>query len=134
MNTSMYALPVKKCLISTCEKIVNNREGKEKNEKTIRSLVSALIFLSVVHLTYLYLAGQTLSYMMTPVPLARSEQFLLSALMHYPDYMVVAMTAGVLVLMLINILVLAGREVAGGIFHFLMRRSGSPVNQEGTDD
>ena len=124
----------RKWLISVCEKIAGNREGKEKNEKTIRGLVSALIVLSVVHLTYLYLASQTLSYMMTPVPLVHSEQFLLSALMHYPDYMVVALTAGVFVLMLINILVLAGREAAGGIYHVLMRRSGSPVNLEATDD
>lgn len=125
---------LKRWLISSCEKIVNNREGKARNERTIRRLVSALIFLSVVHLTYLYLTGQTLSYMMMPVPLVRSEQFLLSVLMHYPDYMVVGLLAGVLALLLINILVLAGREAADGIYHFLMRRSGLPLNQEGTDD
>lgn len=74
--------------------------------RTLWRLFCAGVFLGVVHLVYLKLSNRTLDAMMTSAPLARSEQFTLSVLIHYPDYVILALLAGVFALFCLHLLVL----------------------------
>lgn len=118
---------LKTLLIAWFEELMSQRNGEtDKASKAamlrvLARLFFAGIFLSVVGLVYQRLASGMLTSMMTQVPLARSEQFTLSVLMHYPVFIVQALLAGVVVLFCLILLSLMIDELACA---FYRRNSG----------
>ncbi|WP_318366417.1 hypothetical protein [Enterobacter sp.] len=66
-------------------------------------LFYGIIFFGVVSVVYGYCADVTLSTM--PTPMIRSEQFILSVLIHYPLYLLTGIFSGLITLFILNVLV-----------------------------
>lgn len=66
-------------------------------------LFYGIIFTEVVSREYAFWADRTLSAM--PEPMIRSEQFVLSVLIHYPQYLLNGIFYGLMALFLLNLLV-----------------------------
>lgn len=66
-------------------------------------LFYGIIFTEVVSREYAFWADRTLSAM--PEPMLRSEQFVLSVLIHYPQYLLNGIFYGLMALFLLNLLV-----------------------------
>ncbi len=66
-------------------------------------LFYGIIFTEVVSMEYAFWADRTLSAM--PEPMIRSEQFVLSVLIHYPQYLLNGIFYGLMALFLLNLLV-----------------------------
>ncbi|HEE0143433.1 TPA: hypothetical protein R8G72_004439 [Citrobacter youngae] len=66
-------------------------------------LFYGIIFTGVVSVVYAFRANATLSAM--PKPMIRSEQFVLSVLIHYPLYLLWGVYLGVIALFILNLLV-----------------------------
>lgn len=66
-------------------------------------LFYGIIFTGVVSREYAFWADRTLSAM--PEPMIRSEQFVLSVLIHYPQYLLNGIFYGLMALFLLNLLV-----------------------------
>lgn len=68
-------------------------------------LFYALIFTSVVERVYVKCAGATLSAMAEPATVDRAEQFTLSLLIHYPQYLLWGVMVAICVLIAVNLLI-----------------------------
>lgn len=68
-------------------------------------LFYALIFTAVVERVYVKCAGATLSAVAEPATVDRAEQFTLSLLIHYPQYLLWSVMAAICVLIAVNLLV-----------------------------
>ncbi|EHN8761244.1 hypothetical protein I4B00_004425 [Enterobacter asburiae] len=68
-------------------------------------LCYALIFTAVVERVYMKCASSTLSAMVEPVSVDRPEQFTLSLLLHYPQYLLWSVIGAICVLIAVNLLV-----------------------------
>lgn len=62
-------------------------------------LLYSLVFFSCVEMIYVWWADTTLNVLMTPQPLVRSEQFTLSLLIHYPQYLLWGIMGGLFTLL-----------------------------------
>lgn len=119
-------------LIAVMKIMMSDEPGKTATEKAFWRLLSAAIFLLVVHVVYLRCTGLTLETLMSLRPdVTRGEQFTLSILIHYPDYMVLSCLVGVLVLLCLSVLVMVAREFAGVLHRRLTRQ---PAVQENIHD
>lgn len=81
-------------------------------------LLYGLLFFCVVEWIYVWWADNMLSAMMSSEPLIRSEQFVLSILIHYPQFFLKAIEGGLSVLFILNLLIGAWIELA----RYLYRR------------
>lgn len=80
-------------------------EARKWTDLLMLKLFYALIFTAVVERVYVKCAITTLSGMVEPVSVDRSEQFTLSLLIHYPQYMLWGVMAAICVLIAVNLLV-----------------------------
>lgn len=80
-------------------------EARKWTDVLTLKLFYALIFTAVVERVYVKCAITTLSTMVEPVHVDRSEQFTLSLLIHYPQYMLWGVMAAIWVLIAVNLLV-----------------------------
>ncbi|EAA7556590.1 TPA: hypothetical protein SH437_004678 [Salmonella enterica] len=90
--------------IEMLKDIKEDRESQKWVDLLTLKLLYGIIFTVVIERTYVWLAGTTLSTMMTPQPLIRSEQFTLSLLIHYPQYFLLGILTGLLALLILNLL------------------------------
>lgn len=84
--------------------IVEETKTREWIDSLNLKLLYGIIFTFVVERIYVWCAGNTLSGAMHPDPLARPEQFALSALIHYPQYLLWGIAGGLFVLLALNLL------------------------------
>jgi len=80
-------------------------EARKWTDLLMLKLFYALIFTAVVERVYVKCAITTLSGMVEPVSVDRSEQFTLSLLIHYPQYLLWGVMAAICVLIAVNLLV-----------------------------
>jgi len=80
-------------------------EARKWTDLLMLKLFYALIFTAVVERVYVKCAITTLSGMVEPVSVDRSEQFTLSLLIHYPQYLLWGVMAAICVLIAVNVLV-----------------------------
>lgn len=80
-------------------------EARKWTDLLMLKLFYALIFTAVVERVYVKCAITTLSGMLEPVSVDRSEQFTLSLLIHYPQYLLWGVMAAICVLIAVNLLV-----------------------------
>lgn len=80
-------------------------ETRKWTDLLMLKLFYALIFTAVVERVYVKCSITTLSGMIEPVSVDRSEQFTLSLLIHYPQYMLWGVMAAICVLIAVNLLV-----------------------------
>lgn len=66
-------------------------------------LLYAIVFVFVVGEIYMWWADHTLTAMMTPQPLIRSEQFTLSLLIHYPQYLLWGIMGGLCAVLALHV-------------------------------
>ncbi|MGX5056180.1 hypothetical protein ACWKX9_21330 [Enterobacter asburiae] len=80
-------------------------ETRKWTDLLMLKLFYALIFTAVVERVYVKCAITTLSAMVEPVSVDRPEQFTLSLLIHYPQYLLWGVMAAICVLIAVNLLV-----------------------------
>nr|WP_318375308.1 hypothetical protein [Enterobacter sp.] len=85
------------------EKEANDKASRKWTNLMYLKLFYAIIFFGVVSWVYAFWADGTLSVM--PEPMIRSEQFFLSVLIHYPQYLLTAIFFGLIALLILNVLV-----------------------------
>ncbi|MCP2124497.1 UNVERIFIED_ORG: H+/Cl- antiporter ClcA [Pantoea agglomerans] len=89
-------------------------------------LFYALIFTAVVERVYVKCAITTLSGMVEPVSVDRSEQFTLSLLIHYPQYMLWGVMAAICVLIAVNLLVCSWLWLSRYLYRKLNQADSTP--------
>lgn len=90
----------------------NDTEARKWTDLLTLKLFYALIFTTVVERVYVKCAGTTLSAMVNPVTIDRSEQFTLSLLIHYPQYLLWGVMSALCVLIAVNLLVCSWLSLA----------------------
>lgn len=106
-------------------------------ERLNLKLVYAILFFAVVERVYYRWASLTLDALMTPNPLIRSEQFTLSLLIHYPQFVLWGVIAGLLAVLVLNFLVVNWLEWAKVMSPRITRRQqadSGQIRQEKTRD
>lgn len=106
-------------------------------ERLNLKLVYAILFFAVVERVYFRWASLTLDALMTPNPLIRSEQFTLSLLIHYPQFVLWGVIAGLLAVLVLNFLVVNWLEWAKVMYPRITRRQqadSGQIRQEKTRD
>lgn len=107
----MYALTHSErgCLAYIRRSIFKAVKSCEEDSKTQKwadllslKLLYGLLFFCVVEWIYVWWADNTLNAM--PEPLIRSEQFVLSSLIHYPQYLLWGIEGGLVAVLLLNLL------------------------------
>jgi hypothetical protein len=104
-------------------------EARKWTDLLILKLFYALIFIAVVERVYVKYADTTLSAMVNPVTIDRHEQFTLSLLIHYPQYLLWGIMVAICVLIAVNLLVCGWLSLA----RYLIRKQnlvGIPAGQE----
>ena len=85
-------------------------------------LLYSLFFFGVVDLIYARWADKTLSVMMAQQPpLARTEQFTLSVLIHYPQYLLWGIMGGVVAVLALHCFLLLVTRLGTGLYHRMIR-------------
>lgn len=103
-------------------------EARKWTDLLMLKLFYALIFTAVVERVYVKCAITTLSGMVEPVTVDRSEQFTLSLLIHYPQYLLWGVMAAICVLIAVNVLVCSWFCLAGYLCRKL-NRADSPADK-----
>lgn len=80
-------------------------EARKWTDLLMLKLFYALIFTAVVERVYVKCTITTLSAMVNPVTIDRHEQFTLSLLIHYPQYLLWGIMVAICVLIAVNLLV-----------------------------
>lgn len=96
----------------------HDKQTRDWAELLNLKLLYGIVFFFVVERVYSWWAVTTLKVLMTPRPLIRSEQFTLSLLIHYPQYLLWGIIIGFLVLLVLNFIV----GFWFGLAEFLYRR------------
>jgi len=86
------------CLIALMKDGPGDRSLKRLMGTWFQSLTMYIVFTRVVQKVYVTQADRMLRAMMDPTQLIRSEQFMLSVLIHYPNYILLAILAGLIAL------------------------------------
>lgn len=111
MTTYQYALSHSErgCLAYIRRGLIGILHGYEEDNQTQQwvdlltlKLLYSLVFFIVVEWIYVWFADNTLSAM--PEPLIRSEQFVLSSLIHYPQYLLWGIEGGLVAVLFLNLL------------------------------
>ncbi|MHA1163758.1 hypothetical protein [Enterobacter ludwigii] len=104
-------------------------EARKWTDLLMLKLFYALIFTAVVERVYVKCAGTTLSTMVEPVTIDRSEQFTLSLLIHYPQYLLWGIMGAICVLIAVNVLICSWLSLARYLCRKLSRVD-SPTGQD----
>lgn len=80
-------------------------EARKWTDLLMLKLCYALIFTAVAERVYVKCASTTLNAMVEPVSVDRPEQFTLSLLLHYPQYLLWSVIGAICVLIAVNLLV-----------------------------
>jgi|GEM_PF-1008417 len=101
-------------------------EARKWTDLLMLKLFYALIFTAVVERVYVKCAITTLSGMVEPVSVDRSEQFTLSLLIHYPQYMLWGVMAAICVLIAVNLLVCSWLWLSRYLYRKLNQADSTP--------
>lgn len=91
--------------VGMLKETVNDKQTREWTEQLNLKLVYGIVFFLVVERVYSWWANGTLEALMTPRPLVRPEQFTLSLLIHYPQYLLWGVIAGLFAVLVMNFVV-----------------------------
>lgn len=83
-------------------------------------LIYAIVFVTVIMMVYQFWAAGTLSAM--PDPMIRSEQFFMSAMLHYPAYLLLAVLCGLVAVLSVNVLVIIWGQAAALMYRRMTQR------------
>ena len=117
--------------LKTCVRngFIKQMEGSEGGKETLRwadlftlKLLYSLIFFTFVETIYGWWADKTLTAMMRPQPLVRSEQFTLSLLIHYPQYLLWGIMGGVLAVLVFHWLIFFWGRSGISLHHRMVRK------------
>ncbi|MCK6879766.1 hypothetical protein L8S23_21575 [Enterobacter bugandensis] len=93
------------CVTRYLKNVDEDRQILKWAELVNLKLLYGIFFSAVVERIYAWWAVRTLDILMDAEHLSRSEQFTLSALIHYPQYLMWAIICGLLALLCLNSLV-----------------------------
>lgn len=88
--------------VGMLKETVNDKQTREWTEQLNLKLLYCIVFFFVVERVYSWWANVTLEVLMTPSPLVRPEQFTLSLLIHYPQYLLWGVIAGLFAVLVMN--------------------------------
>lgn len=99
-------------------------------------LLYAIVFVFVVDEIYIWWADHTLTAMMSPQPLIRAEQFTLSLLLHYPQYLLRGIMGGLCAVLALHSVACLMDAIAASCYRRLCRndRAREPEKRESTHD
>lgn len=99
-------------------------------------ILYALMFFLVAEVIYQWWADHTLTAMMAPQPLLRSEQFTLSLLLHYPQYLLWSIQGGLCAVLALHWAACLMDAIAASCYRRLCRndRAREPEKRESTHD
>ena len=102
MRFARFKTYVHSRFIKTLMDIDEDKETQKWVNLVTLKLLYSLLFFGVVEWVYVWWADNTLSAMSEP--LIRNEQFLLSLLIHYPQYLLRGIEGGLSAVLLLNLL------------------------------
>lgn len=119
---------IKKCLkacktyfqnvwFTTLKRAAHDKETRQWVHLVSLKLVYGIVFCAVVERVYAFWADETLTAFMTGESPIRSEQFSLSVLIHYPQYLMVGVFDALIVVLVVNLLVATWLDFARYLYH-----------------
>lgn len=105
MRLARFKTYARSRFIKVMRDIDEDKETQKWVDLVTLKLLYSLMFFGVVEWVYVWWADNTLIVIMNQGPLIRSEQFTLSVLIHYPQYLLWGIIGGLFAVLLLNLLI-----------------------------
>ncbi|HDR2795184.1 TPA: hypothetical protein QCK11_003900 [Enterobacter asburiae] len=115
---------LKTCVRNGFIKQMKGSEGGKESRQWANlfalKLLYSLVFFIFVERTYVWWADNTLAAM--PEPLVRSEQFTLSLLIHYPQYLLWAIMSGLFAVLVLHCILCCVGKLEESLYRRMIRK------------